>query len=98
VERQSVYPHHHGRVHTLLPGPVTITIKGVKQGQVIGLYSTDGNDAWCNLNNILDWSRVGGVCVIVPEVEEELKYGLGLEELLRWSGRSFKPSCSKWKI
>ena len=29
VERQPVYPHHHGRVHTLMPGPVTITEKGV---------------------------------------------------------------------
>ena len=36
VERQSVDPHHHGRVHTPLPGPVTITEKGVEQGQVIG--------------------------------------------------------------
>ena len=36
VERQPVYPHHHGRVHTPLPGPVTITEKGVEQGQVIG--------------------------------------------------------------
>ena len=29
VERQPVYPHHHGRVHTPLPGPVTIFEKGV---------------------------------------------------------------------
>ena len=77
-----MYRHHHSRVHHT-------------PGQVIVLYPSEGNDAWQNLNNILDWSRVGGVCVTVSEVEEELKYVLGLEELPRWSGRSYKPSCSK---
>ena len=38
------YLHHYGRVHKPLPGPVTITEKGVEQGQVIGLHLTGEKD------------------------------------------------------
>ena len=78
VEKQPVYPHHHGRVHTPLPGPVTITEKGVEKGQVIGLYPTEGNNVWRNLNSVLDWSGVGGVYETAPRLEEEFKYVPGL--------------------
>ena len=37
LESQREYLHHHGRVHTPVPGPATITKKGVEPGQVIGL-------------------------------------------------------------
>jgi hypothetical protein len=40
LESQSEYPQHHGRVHTPLPGPATITENGVELGQVIGLHLT----------------------------------------------------------
>ena len=56
-ESQFEYLHHHGRVHTLLPGPVTITEKGVEQGQVIGVFFTEGND--CDEAEVMEESMVG---------------------------------------
>ena len=73
AERQPVYPYHHGRVQTPLPGPVTITEKGVEQGQVIGVHPTKGNYAWRNLRNVLDWSGVGGVMETAQELKDDIK-------------------------
>ena len=90
-----MYPHHHGRVHTLLPGPVTITEKGVEQGQVIWVHLAEGNDTWQtfkNFKNVLDWSEVGGVMGTAQELEDGVNYVLGLEDLTRWSSWNYKQS------
>ena len=95
LESQNEYLNHHGREHTLLPGPATITEKGVEQGQVIGLFFTEGSDT--RTGNIeLDWSRVGGVERTIPEVEDVIKYVAEVVEMPRWSTMNYKPSCSKW--
>ena len=39
VERQFVYPHHYGSVHTPLLRPATIPKKGVELVWVIGLHT-----------------------------------------------------------
>ena len=44
LESQYEYLNHHDRVHTPLPGPATITEKGVEHSQVIGVSFTKGND------------------------------------------------------
>jgi hypothetical protein len=44
LESHMEYLHHHVRVHTPLPGPVTITEKGVELDCVIGLHITGGHD------------------------------------------------------
>ena len=36
LESQNEYLNHHGREHTPLPGPATITEKGVEQDQIVG--------------------------------------------------------------
>lgn len=84
VERQIVYPHHYGSVHTLLFRPATITKMCVELCCVIGLHAAGGSDVHVqpvqedakpqleqdgsgeesdHLSNIIDWSRVGGVCM-----------------------------------
>ena len=42
VERQVLYPHHYGSVHTPLPRPATIPEKEVDLGFVIGLHTAGG--------------------------------------------------------
>ena len=94
LESHKEYLNHHGREHTLLPGPATITEKGVEQGQVIGLFFTEGSDTWTG-NMELDWSRVGGVEMTITEVEDVIKYVVEVVEMPRWSTMNYKPSCSK---
>ena len=95
LESQYGYLNHHGRVHTPLLGPATITEKGVEQGQVIGVSFTGGNDTQAD-NLKLDWSRVGGVERNIPEVVDVIKYVAEVVEMPRWSTMNYKPSCSKW--
>jgi hypothetical protein len=59
-----VYLNHHGSVHTLLPGLATITEKGVEQGQVIGLYFTEGRNDRRTSN--IDLDVRGGDAKMVP--------------------------------
>ena len=53
----------------------------MEQGQVIGLYPTEGNNVWRNLNSVLDWSGVGGVYETAPRLEKEFKYVPGFDGL-----------------
>jgi hypothetical protein len=43
------YPDHHGGVQTPLPRPLTITVKGVEMGWVIGGHTTEDN--WVKNND-----------------------------------------------
>jgi hypothetical protein len=57
LESQYEYVNHHGRVHTPLLGPATITEKGVEQGQVIGVSFTEESD--CDEAEVMEESMVG---------------------------------------
>jgi hypothetical protein len=68
----------------------------VEQGQVIGLYFTEGRNDRQAGNNDLDWSGVGGVEKTIPGVEDVIVYVAEVVEMPRWSPMNYKPSCSKW--